>query len=465
MDSLRQRNPEPPMGDRFRSQVLTLFGALLVVCADAPAQTTAEVNAGVQFNFSTPGARSLGLGGAFIGLADDATAAYANPAGLTVLSEPEISFEGRNWSYNNSFVNGGRLIGSPSGTGIDTVAGLRAGDSESTENGVSFLSAVYPRRRWAVALYRHQLAKYQAEFTTPGAFTQPAQRTRPKINSFSLDVVHFGLAGAFRLGDRLSLGAGISLYDFSLFSRTDRYALSPDLGTAPGGTFGPPLLIAGNLVDTQLQTGDERRTGFNAGFQYQVAPGWTMGGVYRQGPEFDFDAIYVPGPQAATAPESGLQRVTRRARYHMPDVFGLGAAVQPTELTTVTLDVVRVEYSNLTRKVINILLLLPRENTGSDLRNFKVDDATEIHLGFERNFPRGGTLVAARVGAWYDPDHRIRYDGTTPGFQAAFQPGQDEIHYAAGFGFIVPRLKLQADAAFDYSDPVKTASLSTVVRF
>jgi hypothetical protein len=28
-----------------------------------------------------PGARSLGLGGAFVALADDATAAYANPAG------------------------------------------------------------------------------------------------------------------------------------------------------------------------------------------------------------------------------------------------------------------------------------------------------------------------------------------------------------------------------------------------
>ena len=52
---------------------LCLAGALLFLAAPAAAQTNAEMNAGIQFNFSTPGARSLGLGGAFVGLADDAT--------------------------------------------------------------------------------------------------------------------------------------------------------------------------------------------------------------------------------------------------------------------------------------------------------------------------------------------------------------------------------------------------------
>ena len=37
------------------------------------------------------GARALGMGGAFIGVADDATAASWNPAGLIQLETPEIS--------------------------------------------------------------------------------------------------------------------------------------------------------------------------------------------------------------------------------------------------------------------------------------------------------------------------------------------------------------------------------------
>jgi len=39
----------------------------------------------LQMSFSDPGARSMGLGGAFVALADDATAAFSNPAGLVQL--------------------------------------------------------------------------------------------------------------------------------------------------------------------------------------------------------------------------------------------------------------------------------------------------------------------------------------------------------------------------------------------
>jgi long-subunit fatty acid transport protein len=451
------------MKGRIRASILGVCWTFLAVAGGAFAQTTAEVNAGVQFNFSTPGARSLGLGGAFLGLADDATAAYANPAGLTILSKPEVSLEARHWSYQHTFTDGGRLYGSPTGEGVDTVAGLRIGHAESTVTGLSFLSAVYPGRRWAVALYRHELANYEADFKTDGVFTRPATtdeegaRTRPKINSFDLMIVNFGLSAAFRVTDQLSLGAGVSAYDFSLRSRTDRYDnRAPDTG--PGGLFGPPLYTPENLVDTQIQKGDDRKIGFNAGFLWHVTDSWSFGGVYRQGPDFDLDATYIRGPLAP----SSAHNDTKPARYKVPDVFGLGAAVQPTELTTVTLDYVRVQYSDLNRSIVNILLLLP--NPATDLR-FKVDDANEIHLGFERNFPLRRSLLAARIGSWYDPDHRLRYVGSVPGLQAAFRPGKDEIHYSAGIGFISPRLKLQADAAFDYSAPVKTASHSGVWRF
>ena len=37
------------------------------------------------------GARALGMGGAFIGVADDATAASWNPGGLIQLETPEVS--------------------------------------------------------------------------------------------------------------------------------------------------------------------------------------------------------------------------------------------------------------------------------------------------------------------------------------------------------------------------------------
>ncbi len=61
------------------------------------------INAEANFNITGAGARAAGMGGAFIGLADDATAIVWNPAGLTLLERPEASFVGRyiidSWEY------------------------------------------------------------------------------------------------------------------------------------------------------------------------------------------------------------------------------------------------------------------------------------------------------------------------------------------------------------------------------
>src|SRR5690348_17283211 len=103
------------------------FVAAATLCAlcgpswtTAHAQTTAGVNAGIQFDFSRPGARSLGMAGAFVGVADDATAAQSNPAGLVNLSKPEISVEGRTWNYYSSLPLRGHAFGSPTNVGVDT---------------------------------------------------------------------------------------------------------------------------------------------------------------------------------------------------------------------------------------------------------------------------------------------------------------------------------------------------------
>src|SRR5712691_5646879 len=85
---------------------------LLALCALAATplaaqNTDIESLSGLQFNFGNPGARSLGMGGAFLGLADDASAAEANPAGLTILRKPEISLEGRNYLEQQLFTTSG----------------------------------------------------------------------------------------------------------------------------------------------------------------------------------------------------------------------------------------------------------------------------------------------------------------------------------------------------------------------
>ena len=97
--------------------------------------------------FTNPGARSIGLGGAFAAIADDATAAFANPAGLVQILRPEISIE---------------LRGTASRFDREIPYDLANGVS-----GLGFFSFVYPSRSWALALYSHQLASVGFTLTYP----------------------------------------------------------------------------------------------------------------------------------------------------------------------------------------------------------------------------------------------------------------------------------------------------------
>ena len=134
-----------------RTFVMAGLAALLAagsVCAQTELPPTFE------FSFSNPGARSMGFGGAFAALADDATAAFANPAGLVQLAAPEVSIEGRSWSYSSPYVSGGRIWGQSTGIGQDSTAGLRTGTSDKDLTGLSYLSFVYPTGRWSIAYAR-----------------------------------------------------------------------------------------------------------------------------------------------------------------------------------------------------------------------------------------------------------------------------------------------------------------------
>ena len=79
------------MRNRLQSSLslLTFFAAVSLAPA-IQAGTDSPFDANLAINYQPPGARSQAMGGAFIGLADDATAAYVNPAGLVQLSNPEL---------------------------------------------------------------------------------------------------------------------------------------------------------------------------------------------------------------------------------------------------------------------------------------------------------------------------------------------------------------------------------------
>jgi hypothetical protein len=76
-----------------------------------------------------------------------------------------------------------------------------------------------------------------------------------------------------------------------------------------------------------------------------------------------------------------------------------------------------------------------------------------------RRFRAPPSLLA---GAWYDPDHSLRFEGQNEGFRAMFRPRPDQVHYTLGLGFSAR--SVQAYLAYDYSDRTRALSLSAVYR-
>ncbi len=405
----------------------------------------------LEFSFSNPGARSMGLGGAFVALADDATAAFANPAGLVQLSRPEISIEGRSWSYSNPFTEGGRLTGQPTGILLDNTPGLRTGRSSSDVSGLSFLSFVYPKGRWAVAAYRHQLANFEQFTETQGLFAEgPGFPNQPPRlldirTSTDIGIVNNGVAAAYRLSDAISLGIGISYVEADLRLDSSLYVVEDP--TLQQSQFGPNPYLPDKRVVSGIIDSQSADWSFTLGIVGQLSTRWSWAAFYRQGPDFALRVDTISGPGLVPTVPDGTVLGTGFNVFPLPDVFGLGLAFKPFDALTLAFEWNRVQYSQI----------LEDEDTGT------LEDGNEFHLGIEYVFLGATPIIAVRSGIWRDPDHRIDTVGGDLVEQALLRGGDDELHYAAGLGFVFERF--QIDLSADFSELVDRVALSAIYNF
>ncbi len=405
-----------------------------------------------EFSFSNPGARSLGLGGAFAALADDATAAFANPAGLVQLVEPELSAEGRSTARRTEFVEGGRIASVPTGLGVDTFDGLRHGVSRSEQRNAPFGALVYPTGRWSFALYRHSWADFDFASRIDGLFAVEdgaESRAGDILARARVEVKNSGLAGAFKVTERWSLGLGIVYYQADLSSFAQEYAVDED-AFYDGATFAPD-----QLDTTYSHQASGTGVSLHGGFLWRASPQWSLGGYYRPGPRLKLRVIETAGPAESDNPE-GTIVLDEKSPLDLPDVYGLGIAFRSKDgAWTVGTEGSRVRYSSITRGLdVDVF----------DPNQIRLPDGIELRLGVEYVFVRAKPIVALRLGAWRDPAHRVIAGKDADVFErAVFEPGKDEFHLTGGLGVVFDRF--QVDLGADLSDLARLFSLSLVYRF
>ncbi|HEY8549856.1 MAG TPA: outer membrane protein transport protein [Vicinamibacterales bacterium] len=428
--------------------------------ADAAAQVDYEIISALQFNFSNPGARSLALAGALTGTGDDATGAWTNPGGLTNISRPEVGVELRHFRFSTLFVNGGRFNGTPTNVGVDTQTSVNLGESEDTTTSLSFVSAVIPRSRFAFAFYRTEVANFETRISTDGVFLDLGdgglRRIRPLDGELDLKVANYGGAAAMRIYDVVSVGIGLSIYDLSLDSAAVRYGFQDantiDQIVQPGFLLGPPRRTGDNIVSTEFISADDTRLGVNLGASVSLSPQVRVGASYRQGPKFDIEYSRVLG--------NGTVQSDGESGFNVPDVIAVGALYRPLPTLNVAIDYRRVFYSQMVEDMR--VVIDPNER----LEHYVVDDGNEVRGAVEylfTNLPAPFSVLAVRGGVWFDPDHRIRFEGPFSANTVLYPRGDDEMHYTGGAGVVVRNV--QVDVGYDHSERVKTFSASAIYRF
>jgi hypothetical protein len=372
----------------------------------------------------------MGMGGAFIAVADDATAATFNPAGLAQLLKPEFSFVGqgiqRQVSYEQfqTTTRGKQLAVSDSLYGHTHLDPLLLSAMVPIEVGGHNLALQLSAQR-AYTMGEMDSRSLQETPLATGASNQPIQLNQSIHQTGQIDV--YSLAMAYECSQRILLGLTYNLW-------RGRWDLDTGSSQNQGGRQASLRFRQSNSLDGQ---------NFNLGLLWRW-PTWSLGLVHQTG----FHATYgystqidtvlaVTGSRSSSVPGVGL---------HWPDSTGLGLAIRPWDQWLFTGDLQYIPWSEM--KFMTSQSSLNGEGFFDPSRSTDGQNATVLRLGVERLWlTRGGMLVPFRLGFSREPQPLV--DPVT---------GQQRIMYGLSTGSGFKRGRYTLDLAYRYAWAKRQAS-------
>jgi long-subunit fatty acid transport protein len=378
--------------------VLTLF------CASAPAQETPQkVISASSPNPVGSGARAMGMGGAFIAVADDATAASWNPAGLTQLKKPEISFALSYFKRRDDF----------SSSKHPETSGLQ--ESSSTE--LNYMSLAYPFELWdrnmIVSLNYQLLYEFDRDIDT-NIFTKAVSPSiTPRLAEQKIQFRQRGQlrtlspAYAIDITPNFSLGLTANIWTDNLFWSNGWESNTIIDGKVYRGVMRNSKGILSQIIKSKDYDRYYGFSGFNMhlGFMWNINSWLTIGGVVKTPFTADMQHERVLTNTIETL-GAGIQktklRIDENVELEMPLSYGLGVAVRCSDRFTISMDVFRTEWDHFKLEDGNG----NRQNavTGKPSHESSSDETHQVRLGAEYLFIFPKTVVPLRGGLFYDPE-------------------------------------------------------------
>jgi len=430
-----------------------------VTCADFflaidnPATLPCRGNlAAIPFDLLAPGARSLGLGGAFAAVADDATAAEANPAGQTILTRPEVSVHVRHADYNVRFFDPNALDANL----YNAVGPGPIGRYRDSNTKISFLSFVYPMERFVFSLYYQNSGQLQSRSNIV-SFDPVFSDTYIASTSIDVEQEAFGISGAFRINNMFSIGASIKESRLNLFSRTSSSVFGfrdLDIEFPGAGPYQDEITLGSATF------GDDHDLTWNAGLLINPNGTFSAGLVYKNGGTYKvtnrLSAFSVSNCANAECSFNLDGSVDRRQSISLPDVLSAGVAWRPSDTWLLALQVDQIDYGNLPDGTATGFLFGEFQGEVADVE--KLGKEIVVHVGVEKTFlfdspVLGLKLLSLRAGAFTDPDH--------DGYRAL---RTRDRHYTFGLGTVFGE-RMQIDLGTEWSDRVDAVVMSGVYHF
>jgi long-subunit fatty acid transport protein len=406
---------------------------LVVPYVDQPiAQPLQRVEVPSSMNPVGSGARALGMGGAFIAVADDATAASWNPGGLIQLETPEISIVGAYFSRteDNSFSTNPEA----------------SGEEGTTGSNINYLSAAYPfsllNRNMIVSINYQYLFDFSRKWNFPLNFIDDSGGTilesKQKIDidqDGSLGAV--GIAYAAQVTPTLSFGFTLNFWEDALY-RNEWEMKTRQTGS---GSFTIPMFASYPFNYSAYY--NDRYTfqgfNFNLGMLWNPTSRLTIGAVYKS-PftadltheyESDVEIIYpdFPAANVPSDPQSGKDD----QELDVPMAYGIGVAFRFSDAFTASVDVYRTEWDDYVLTTENGDEISPINGEPAD--DADIEPTHQVRLGAEYLHITDKYVIPIRGGLFYDP---------------APADGEPDKFYGFSLGSGIARGRFVFDTAYQY---------------
>ncbi len=365
--------------------VLGLF--VLAVCPNSFAQ---QVEISSSLNPVGSGARAIGMGGAFIGISDDATAASWNPAGLVHLEKPEFSMAYDYFSREQSY---------------SASSHPELNDSHGTDaSGINYASAVYPftlfNKNMVVSLNYQRLfdmnknADFKFNFDLGGGDSLNNSIKFTQKGYLSTITPAF----AIQIIPELYVGIAVNIWDdFLGTSSWEKTYTSSGTGSLGGMAFSSSIVARDKFVLSGVNT----TVGFLANLDK-----FSIGGVLKSPFTASVKHTGTFREESDFTPSPATDVINENIQLKMPLSWGLGLAYRYNDHWTVDLDIYQTLWSeyvlcDAAGKEFNPITTKP-------ISEGKLPDTTQIRLGTEYLYINGNSVIPLRAGVFYDPEPGAR---------------------------------------------------------